>query len=69
MSWSFDRAIRRGNDVDIVITDGAAERSFTWGRSGQTWAQFRTMVKAEVVAHLAQLNASVAEQDVTADYE
>ena len=69
MSWSFDRAIRRGNDVDIVITDGGDSSSFTWGRSGQTWAQFRTMVKAEVVAHLAQLNASIAEDDVTAEYQ
>jgi len=44
------------------------ELQYSLAYAGQTAAKFKAMVKAEVGAQLAALNASVAEQDVTEEY-
>jgi hypothetical protein len=72
MAWAFERAVKRGTVVTVRLKEAESgeviDMPYEKAFAGQTAAQFKTMVKREIAAHLAELNATEAEQDVSGDY-
>lgn len=71
MAWSFVRAVRRGVELIVTLSDGETSSDFAYTYpmvAGQTAAKFKTAVKKEIVAHLEALNGSAGEEDVTEEY-
>ena len=85
MAWIYQKAKMKGSkgkpaagdSVTMVLVDDSTledetpvTKEFTWGYDGtQAWGQFKKMVRDEVKAHLAHLNAMAAEDDVSAEFD
>jgi len=71
MAWAFEKAVKVGADLRVVVGNGTEKTVLVYGfpmKAGQTQVQFKAAVRKEVRAWLDDINADAGEVDVTPDY-
>lgn len=76
MPWKCTNVIRKGKDVFLTLTNDEDPENIlteilTYGfdpTQGLTPAQFKTMVKKEIILRLNILNSSEQEEDLTQEF-
>ena len=83
MAWTYKSAAFHGNKANpqpghnVVVTiqeasdpENVLEKQFTYTFDGKkTKAQFVTMVRQEIKAHIQALNANLSEENVTSEFD